>query len=113
MLQEKAREAKAVLDSFTAEEKAAVLAENAKRAPGSRSGWAGVIPAGKRWQARIWVPAKHKQQALPYLWDTPEEEAAMWLAYVQQSGIQLLSPKKVKPRSGKPTCFAICTSPGP
>ena len=51
-----------------------------------------------------WVAAKAKQQALPRLWDTPEE-AALWLAcklaYIKESGLPLPSPKKVSARTGE------------
>ena len=70
------------------------------RAARCKSGFAGLIPIGNKFQARIWVAAKKKQQALPRLWDTAEE-AALWLAYIKASGLPPPSPKKVKARSGE------------
>ena len=92
--------AQVVLETMTQETKEQLLAEYGKRAPGSKSGFAGVIPIGNKFQARIWVAAKKKQQALPRLWDTAEE-AALWLAYIKASGLPPPSPKKVKARSGE------------
>ena len=95
-----AKAAKSVMDELTAERKAKLLSEHAVPKPDSKSGFAGVICVGQKFQARMWVAAKARQQALPGLWETAEE-AASWLAYIKDSGLPLPSPKKVRPRSGE------------
>ena len=89
--------ARAVLEDLTPEKKEWLLQNFATVKEGTKSGFAGVIPAGEKWQARMWVAAKGKQIALPATWKEPQE-AALWLAYMKWSQLPVPSPKKVKPR---------------
>ena len=87
-----------------------------KLAPGTVSGFKGVHKAGKKWEARLWVPGKGTR----VVWrDESPKECAYILARLEVFPCQLPSPKKGRAKPGKgrkrvreqPAC-ALAGQPG-
>ena len=69
--------------------------------PGSRSGYYGVIPAGDKWQARVYKPEKQRWEAID-TFDTARE-AAIYAALAKkdrEAGLPMPSPLKRRHRKG-------------
>ena len=71
--------------------------------PGTPSGYYGVRPAGRKWQARVYKPANKSWDPID-TFDTPLEAAvAAALAQLQlKAGVKLLSPVR-RHRKREPT----------
>ena len=80
----------------------------------SRSGYYGVIPAGKRWQARVYKPDKLPKPG----WDPLDTfdtayEAAIAAARAKEdieAGLSVLSPEKRRHRKSKRNFISPCLS---
>ena len=70
--------------------------------PGTKSGYYGVMPNGKRWRARVYKPSKQKWDDVG-TYDTPRD-AAIQAAIAQQEVDKgfgcMYSPLKERPRAG-------------